>query len=293
MSQYQNLPISTSTSTSIKKNIQYSTRPVPVQPKYWQYQYQYQYNKYWSNLTAKFEIFERKVGFSCGKFKFREAVLNFWVWNWNLKRKNLTYFVRLHGCQFIYLSFADFFVLVLVLIGSVLARSVPVQSQYLKTGPVPVPVPVHQYQKWSVDWKNQYQYQWTDSSIGTTPNNSFFLARQPMTKWYLWRLHTNSVFSGFSCRIGFRVPRGSFIGTVDFGGGPGQGPLLACRPLDREQPFTLIHSTSAFRLHRRRVGHAIERSDITLAMYNIKLIGHYTSDSHAPPVLFASEPRQC
>jgi hypothetical protein len=40
------------------------------------------------------------------------------------------------------LIFAVFFILVMVLIDSVLARSVPVQSQYLKIGPVPVPVPV-------------------------------------------------------------------------------------------------------------------------------------------------------
>ena len=53
----------------------------------------------------------------------------------------------LHGRQFFCVSFAVFIVLVLVLIDSVLAGSVPVQSQYLKFGPVPVPVPVHQYQK--------------------------------------------------------------------------------------------------------------------------------------------------
>ena len=87
MSQYQNLPVSTSTSTSTKKNIQYSTRPVPVQPKYWQYQYQYQYNNYWSNLTAEYEIFERKISYSWGKSKFRGQILNFRIWNWNLKRK--------------------------------------------------------------------------------------------------------------------------------------------------------------------------------------------------------------
>jgi hypothetical protein len=65
------------------------------------------------------------------------------------EKNTLTYFGKLHGCQFICLIFAVFFVffvLVLVLIDSVLARSVPVQSQYLKNGPVPVPVPVHQYQ---------------------------------------------------------------------------------------------------------------------------------------------------
>ena len=54
----------------------------------------------------------------------------------------------------------------LVLIDLVLSRSVPVQNQYLKIGSVPVPVPVHQYQKRSVDWKNQYQYQWTNASTG-------------------------------------------------------------------------------------------------------------------------------
>jgi hypothetical protein len=65
------------------------------------------------------------------------------------EKKNLTNFGKLHDCQFINLIFAAFFVLVLVLIGSVLARSVAVQSQYLKIGsvPVPVPVPVYQYQK--------------------------------------------------------------------------------------------------------------------------------------------------
>jgi hypothetical protein len=41
------------------------------------------------------------------------------------EKKNLTYFGEPHGCQFIFLIFVVLFVLVLVLIGSVLARSVP------------------------------------------------------------------------------------------------------------------------------------------------------------------------
>ena len=57
MSQYQNLPISTSTST--KKNIQYSTRSVPVQPKYWQYQYLVPVQRILTKNAAKFEIFEK------------------------------------------------------------------------------------------------------------------------------------------------------------------------------------------------------------------------------------------
>ena len=76
MSQYQNLPISTSTST--EKNIQYSTRPVPVQPKYWQYHY----SKYWSNLIAKFEIFERKIGFHAGNWNLDEQ---FWIFKFEIE----------------------------------------------------------------------------------------------------------------------------------------------------------------------------------------------------------------
>ena len=75
---------------------------------------------------------------------------------------------------------------VLVLIDSVLARSVPVQNQYLKTGPVPVPV--HQYQNWSVDWKNQYQYKWTDSSIRSALSfSSFdFFAKTFLCSFWWW-----------------------------------------------------------------------------------------------------------
>ena len=170
-----------------------------------QYQYQYQYQKKYSvqyetststaqilsvpvpvsvqqiltKNAAKFEIFEWKISFLCGKFKFRGAILNFRVWNWNLKRKIWHILEKFMAANFFCLIFAVFFVLVLVLIDSVLARSVPVQSQYLKTGPVPVPV--HQYQKWSVDWKNQYQYQWTDASILCTQKVD---GSNPLAVWY-------------------------------------------------------------------------------------------------------------
>ena len=165
-----------------------------------QYQYQYQYQKnYWVQYQCQYQyspntdststststtniewkrreisIFWEKNQFSCGKFKFCRAILNFLSLKFQFEKKNMTCFGKLRCRQFFAWFFAFFFVLVLVLIDSVLAWSVPVQSQYLKT--VPVPVPVHQYQKWSMDWKNQYQYQWTDSSIIVSiPHLSFRL----------------------------------------------------------------------------------------------------------------------
>ena len=163
MRQYQNLPISTSTST--KKIIQFSTSaststaqiltvPVPVPVL-----------RILSENAAKFQFFERRISFHAGNSNYVEQFWTFWVWNFNLKRKIWHVLENFAAANFFLDFFAFFFVLVLILIDSVLAWSVPVQSQYLKTGPVPVSVPVHQYQKWSVDWKNQYQYQWTDSSI--------------------------------------------------------------------------------------------------------------------------------
>ena len=63
MSQYQNLPISISTSTSTIKNIQYSTRPVPVLPKYWQSQYLVPVQQILTKKAAKFANFEKKDQF--------------------------------------------------------------------------------------------------------------------------------------------------------------------------------------------------------------------------------------
>ena len=87
MSQYQNLPISTSTSTSTKKI--FST----VRDQY-QYSPSTDSTSTSTSTTNIDQIWPRnlkfsreKSGFSCGKFKFRGAILNFWVWNWNLKRK--------------------------------------------------------------------------------------------------------------------------------------------------------------------------------------------------------------
>ena len=149
MRQYQNLPISTSTSTS---TAQILTVPVPVPVL-----------RILSENAAKFQFFERRISFHAGNSNYVEQFWTFWVWNFNLKRKIWQVLENSAAANFFLDFFAFFFVLVLILIDSVLAWSVPVQSEYLKTGPVPVPV--HQYQKWSVDWKNQYQYQWTDSSI--------------------------------------------------------------------------------------------------------------------------------
>jgi hypothetical protein len=54
---------STGTSTSTAQILTVS-QPVPVQ-------------QILNKNAAKLEIFERKISFSCGKFKFCEAILNF------------------------------------------------------------------------------------------------------------------------------------------------------------------------------------------------------------------------
>ena len=76
MSQYQNFPISTSTSISTKKNIQYSTRSVPVPPKYWQYQYLVPVQQILTKKAAKFENFEKKSDFYRWNSSLQEQ---FWI----------------------------------------------------------------------------------------------------------------------------------------------------------------------------------------------------------------------
>jgi hypothetical protein len=65
----------------------------------------------------------REIEIWMSNFEFLSLELKF-------EKKNLTYFEKLYGCQLTCLIFAVFFILVLVLIDSVLARSVPVH-QYL------------------------------------------------------------------------------------------------------------------------------------------------------------------
>ena len=152
--------------------------PVPVsKKKFSTVQDQYQYSPSTDSTTTsttnidliwprKNEIFDRKISFSCRKFKFRGAILNFWVWNWNLKRK-IWHILENFMAANLFTWLLLFIVLVLVLVGSILARSVPVQSQYLKIGQYQYQFQYQYISTKNDQWteKNQYQYQWTDSSI--------------------------------------------------------------------------------------------------------------------------------
>ena len=103
MRQYQNLPISTST----ENNIQYGTRPVPVQPKYCQYQYQYQYSIYWPKMPRNSKFWEKNK-FFMREIQIERSNLEFSSLKLKFDKKNLICFGKFHGCQFICLIFAFF-----------------------------------------------------------------------------------------------------------------------------------------------------------------------------------------
>ena len=95
MRQYQNLPISTSTST--KKIIEFSTSTSTSTSTT---------NIEWKR--REISIFWEKNQFSCGKFKFCRAILNFLSLKFQFEKKNMTCFGKLRCRQFFCLIFCFF-----------------------------------------------------------------------------------------------------------------------------------------------------------------------------------------